>query len=103
MAGDPYTGDGTDHYLYRRPIPELGPGVEIVVASMAVNDRIMIGIPTLIGYRVDDYFCYRHGTAVAAAEAWDPLTDPEPVGWIKHTPTGRYRPDGDLTRQITYH
>lgn len=83
-----------DRYLYRRAVPELG--VEVFVAPMLFNDRIMLGIPTEVGYRVDDYWCYRPGTAVSAAEAWDPTVDNEPVGWIKHGSSGRYSDDGTV-------
>lgn len=85
------TDDGTDHYLYRRAVPELGDGVELFVAEMIFNDRLMIGVPTFHGYRVDDYWCFSPGRAVPAAEAWDPIAQPEgPVGWKKHHGTGRY-------------
>lgn len=86
--------DGTDHYIYRRAVPEIGPGVEIFVAQMIFNDRLMIGIPTLSGYRVDDYWCYSPGRAIPAAVAWDPLAEPNgPTGWKKRGSTGEYRDD----------
>lgn len=83
--------DGTAHYIYRRAVPELGPGVEVFVAPMIINDRLMVDVPTASGWRLDDYWCYRPGHAVPAAEEWDPVAQPEgPSGWIKHGGTGKH-------------
>lgn len=45
-----------------------------------------------------DRWCFgSFRSAVLAAAVWDGTG--EPIGWIKHPNTGRYRPDGDPTRE----
>lgn len=90
--------DDLAHYLYIRPIPEFGDGVAVFVAPMIFADRLMIGVPTLCGYRVDDYWCYPIGAAVPAAMAWDPTADTAPPpGWLKHA--GEEHPPPTVTER----
>ncbi len=45
---------------------------------------------------LDDGWCYETlGAALLALAKWNPLTQPEPEGWIKHINTERRRIDGD--------
>jgi len=37
--------------------------------------------------------------AVAAFHAWNPETQEEPEGWIRHVQTGRRRPGGDASKE----
>lgn len=39
------------------------------------------------------------GAAVAAFERWDPMSECEPEGWVRHIPSYRRRPGGDPARE----
>lgn len=48
---------------------------------------------------VDDAWCYEtREQACMAALAWDGTG--EPAGWIKHPGSGRWRPNGDASREF---
>lgn len=48
----------------------------------------------------DDSWCYNSlEGAIAAMKAWDPETQPEPDGWMRHIHTARRRPGGDASKE----
>lgn len=60
----------------------------LTVARDAESDKF--------GY--DDMWCYNTlGEAIAAGHNWDGTG--EPVGWHRHPPTGRRRPNGDAAKE----
>ena len=72
----------------------------VYVIRMIFNHRITIGPEYSAGY-YDDCWCYdTRAAALAAAAAWNPELEPEPAGWVKHPPSGRYRPGGDPAREF---
>jgi hypothetical protein len=60
--------------------------------------RIAIGDPTPPLMAFDECFCYCDFTrAYEAISRWDGTG--EPLGWHRHPPTGRRRPDGDPDKE----
>lgn len=71
----------------------------VYVIQMIFNARITIGPEFSAGW-YDDCWCYDTAAeALVAAATWDPDTEPEPTGWVKHPTSGRYRPGGDPERE----
>lgn len=51
-------------------------------------------------YGPDESYCYqRLADALAEMARWNPNTEPEPRGWIRHIQSGRCRPDGDPAKE----
>lgn len=74
---------------------DLGDGRGIWVYPMMYTFKLVIGS---IGSRsYDDGWCYADlGSALSAVAFWNPATEPEPSGWVRHPQSGRRRfPDGD--------
>jgi hypothetical protein len=74
---------------------EVGDGRAIWLRRQFFNFQISIG---KIGeFSFDDCWEFRDGVrALHAMAEWNPLTMKEPIGWVRHPPTGRRRfPDGD--------
>lgn len=56
----------------------------VAVIQMIYNDRIIVMKGDTWAYQYDAYWCYDKGGAAAlAAIAWDPETEPEPLGHKK--------------------
>jgi hypothetical protein len=74
---------------------EVGDGRGIWVYRMFYTFKMVIGPIGCGGY--DDHWCYRDlASVVETYAAWEPLTEKEPEGWVRHPPTGRRRfPSGD--------
>jgi hypothetical protein len=74
---------------------DLGDGRGVWIYPMLYTFKIAIGPIGSLGY--DDDWCYKDLESVVAAFAlWEPSTEPEPSGWVRHPSTGRRRfPDGD--------
>lgn len=48
----------------------------------------------------DNHWCYENRAgAEQALAAWNPLEQAEPQGWIRNPQSGRWRPDGDESKQ----
>lgn len=79
--------------VYARRLPDQ----RIVGATaMIYNGRVFIGDEIC----VHDAWCYESVfQAVRAVEEWDPLTEDEPKGWIRHPQSGRRRPLGNPERE----
>ena len=62
------------------------------------NTRVTVTEPQMDGITHEDAWCYASpGQAIEVVNTWD--GEGEPAGWIKHPTSGRYRPDGDPTRE----
>lgn len=62
--------------------------------------RARLGIGPGVNRGYDDEWRYDSlAAAVVAIVTWDPDRDPEPAGWLRHPVSGRYRPDGDPSRE----
>jgi hypothetical protein len=74
---------------------DLGDGRAVWIYPMLYTFKIAIGPVDSPGY--SDHWCYKDLESVVSAFAlWEPSTEPEPGGWVRHPPTGRRRfPDGD--------
>jgi hypothetical protein len=74
---------------------DLGDGRGIWIYPMLYTFKIAIG-PVGVPW-FDNGWCYKDLECVVAAFAlWEPSTEPEPLGWVRHPSTGRRRfPDGD--------
>lgn len=79
---------------------DLGDGRGLWIYPMMFTFKLVIGEIGKDTY--EDGWCYRRESvedAIAvhyAMHAWNPETEPEPVGWIRHPTSGRRRfPDGD--------
>lgn len=74
---------------------DLGDGRAVWIYPMLYTFKIAIGPVDSPGY--SDHWCYKDLKSVVSAFAlWEPSTEPEPGGWVRHPPTGRRRfPDGD--------
>lgn len=84
-------------YLAER---DLGDHTWGYVIHMGVNWRILVG-PHMSEAYYDDAWCYATPEgAIAALAAWEPASETEPSGWIKHPASGRYRPFGDASREF---
>lgn len=87
-----------DHQDVAYIIRQLDDGRFITVQPLIYTAFISIGGEPRHGY--SDRWCYHSvEQAIAAADAWDPLETPEPVGWHRHPSSGRRRPDGDPGRE----
>ena len=76
----------------------LPDGRSVWIQRKMFTYAILIG-PTN-GLVYDQHWCYE--TKVAAEKAldeWDPFTQPEPQGWIRHPVSGRRRPHGDASKE----
>jgi hypothetical protein len=80
-----------------QPIPfrDLGDGRGLWVYRMIYTYKLVIG--TIGAPCYDSDWCYKdRASAMAAFNHWNPATEPEPSGWVRHPPSGRRRfPDGD--------
>ena len=48
----------------------------------------------------DDRWCYPSSALAATAlRRWEPETEKEPDGWIRHPSSGRRRPGGDASKE----
>lgn len=64
------------------------------------NIRLTVSQPESHGLFYEDAWCFKDAALAATAlEQWS--GEGEPDGWIKHPTTGRWRPDGDRTREET--
>jgi hypothetical protein len=74
---------------------DLGEGRGAWIYPMLHTFRIAVGAVEGGGY--DDCWCYKDLlNAYTAFCDWNPATEPEPQGWVRHPPSGRRRfPDGD--------
>lgn len=86
--------------MVRRRLPD---GRQAVISPMTFGKgRICVGGWDDGGYT--DGFCYvSYLEALAALIAWDPSTDQEPDGWIRHVGSGRRRPNGDASEEYVMH
>ena len=75
--------------------PDLGDGRGLWIYRMGYTHKLIIG-PIGVPW-FDNSWCYATlATATAAFNAWDPSTEVEPVGWVRHPHSGRRCfPDGD--------
>lgn len=79
-------------------VRQIEDGREICVLPRIYNSIITIGPAGRDFY--DTHYCYENPVqAIAAAEEWDPLTQPEPEHWFRHADSGRRRPHGDPTKE----
>jgi hypothetical protein len=84
---------------YMRPFRCLPDGR--IAALMEINSgrwAIVAGIHPY-GHR-DAWYYTSRATARAALEKWDGTADPQ--GWFRHPQSGRRRPDGDASREISH-
>lgn len=81
---------------YQRQIED---GREICVFPRMYNSILTIGQASdRDGY--ETHYCYENPVqATLAAEAWNPLEQPEPDGWFRHADSGRRRPNGDPEKE----
>lgn len=77
---------------------KLPDGRSVWLQRKIFTHAIVIGVSDAVCY--DDHWCYetRSGAEKALA-AWDPMTKPEPEGWIRHPQSGRRRPGGDASKE----
>jgi hypothetical protein len=78
---------------------ELGDGRGVWVYPMLYTFKLVIG-PLNAGWH-NGGWCYKDlPSVVVAFVVWNPVTEPEPDGWVRHPPSGRRRfPDGDPTTE----
>jgi hypothetical protein len=83
--------DGYNYILFR----VVGDGRGIWVYPMMFTYKLVIGPVGKDCY--SDGWCYKDlNSATTAFSEWNPATEPEPQGWVRHPRTGRRRfPDGD--------
>jgi hypothetical protein len=77
----------------------LPDGRELRIYPMIYNARLVVS-RSVSAPEYDNAWCY--ATLVGAVKAmveWNPDTELEPEGWIRHPGSGRRRPDGDKTRE----
>jgi hypothetical protein len=79
---------------------ELGDGRGVWIIPMIYTTKLIIGPIGAAGY--DDGWCYKtRMRALQAFEEWNPATDKEPTGWVRHPTTGRRRfPNGDPATEV---
>lgn len=82
-------------WLARR---DLADGRSIFVVPQLYNTKITIGTGELT---YDQEWTYHNAAfAIAAMEKWNPESEPDPpIGWFRHIPSHRRRPDGDPNRE----
>ncbi len=68
-----------------------------VVCRFLTTDAILVMTADHAELGYEDRWCYVHGHAVKALQAWN--GEGEPQGWHRHPRTGRRRPDGDNKRE----
>jgi len=82
-------------------IRDLGDGTYVMIRPLLFHWMLIRGdFEDLIGYW--DRWCYAEEAGARAALEAFPENPPdgfEPVGWHRHPPTGRRRPDGDPARE----
>ena len=82
-------------FLFRR---DLGDGRAVWIYRMIFTYSVCIGQIGAPVYR--DRWCYDTlAHARMALDLWDPLSDPEPIGWHRHPLSGRRRPEGDASKE----
>lgn len=92
------TGGGGEGFLFQRTLDDG----RLVAVMPLLFGRARLGIgPAGVQWFSDVWDFPTVGRAIAEATSWNPEADPEPVGWHRHVATGRYRPDGDATREYT--
>jgi hypothetical protein len=74
---------------------ELGDGRALWVYRMIYTYKLVIGRADSPAF--DNSWCYANERkALIAFDAWNPLEQIEPEGWVRHPHSGRRRfPDGD--------
>ena len=82
-------------YNYVRILPN---GSFLAVLPMLFgNGRLILSDDP---YVVKDAWCYESvEKALLAMGQWNPETESEPSGWIRHLASGRRRPNGDESRE----
>ena len=74
-------------------------GYLVQIVPMLFNDRLVL-TPESDPYIYDYGWCYpKGGAAHLAAQAWDPGTEGEPVGYIKAVHKGR--PPGETAHEVS--
>jgi len=85
-------------------------GTKIIMKKKTKDGRIVEIMPLTFGRAriiigdghtfVDNGWWYdTPEAAVAALTEWDPDTQVEPEGWMRHPKSGRRRPDGDKSKE----
>lgn len=96
-GGEVYTLDPN------QPVRRTREGFDIVVMPWSfAGAQLSISSGAHTGFWLDSW-CYesgRVGEALAAAEAWNPMTEAEPAGWNRHPASGRRRPDGTAASEF---
>ena len=74
---------------------DLGDRRGLWIYRMNYTHKIVLGPIGVPWY--DNHWCYKDlASATAAFNAWNPATEAEPTGWVRHPDSGRRRfPDGD--------
>lgn len=83
--------------------PKILPGGRIAcIHQFLVTAAIITMTPVTMEHCYDDRWCYHSKeAAVKALSEWDGTG--EPMGWHRHPPTGRRRPDGDPLAEYINH
>lgn len=79
---------------------DLGDGRGIWLYPMLFTFKIVIGPIGACWFQ--DGWCYKDFLrAIHAFGEWNPLTEQEPRGWVRHPSSGRRRfPDGDPASEV---